>query len=80
MAGEINPVCNFFLGFMHTNLPADMVDMELTIRTVQGIYRYHKDHTTEPTILTQWSKSVTLFPSLRKKIKAFKEDSGGQST
>ena len=38
------------------------------------------DHTAESTIFTPWSKSVTPFPSLRKKIKAFKEDSKGQTT
>ena len=65
---------------MHTNLPADTVDVELIIRMVQEIYIYHKDHTTESTIFTPWSKSVTPFPSLRKKIKAFKEDGKGHLT
>ena len=80
MAREINPGCGFFFGFMYTNLPIDIVDMELTLRTVQRIYIYHKDHTTETTIFTLWSKSVTPFPSSRKKIKAFKEESKGQVT
>ena len=80
MAREINLVCNFLFGFMHTNLPADMVDMELTIRMVQRIYIYCKDHTAESTIFTPWSISVSPFPSLRKKIMAFKEDSRGHST
>ena len=80
MAREINPVCDFFFGFMHTNLPTDTVDVELTIRMVQGIYIYHKNHMAKSTIFTLWSKSVTPFPSLRKRIKAFKEDSRGQST
>ena len=51
MAREINLVCNFF-GFMHTNLPADTVDVELTIRMVQGIYIYCKDHTAKSTMFT----------------------------
>ena len=80
MAREINLVCDIFFGFIHTNLPADMVGMELTIRMVQGIYIYYKDHTAESPIFTLWSKSVTSFPSLRKKIKAFKEDSRGHLT
>ena len=42
---------------------------------VQKIYIYSKDHTPETTIFTPWSKSVIPFSSLRKKIKAFKEDS-----
>ena len=80
MAREVNLVCDFFLGFMHTNLPMDTVDIELTLRTVQGIYIYRKDHTGETTIFTLWSKSVIPFSSLRKKIKAFKEDTRGQTT
>ena len=80
MAREINLVCDIFFGFMHTNLPTDMVDMELTVRMVQGIYIYHKDHSAESTIFTLWIKSVTPYPSLKKKIKAFKEDSRGQLT
>ena len=67
MAREINRVCDFFFGFMHMNLPIDTVDVELTLRTVQGIYIYCKDHTAETTIFTAWSKSVTPFPSLRKR-------------
>ena len=80
MAREINLVCDFFFGFMCTNSPIDTVDMELTLRMVQGIYIYCKDHTMETTIFTAWSKSVIPFPSLRKKIKAFKEESKGQTT
>ena len=29
MAREVNLVCNFFFGFMHTNLTMDTVDVEL---------------------------------------------------
>ena len=39
MAREINPECDFFFGFMCTNLPADMLDVELAIRMVKG-YTY----------------------------------------
>ena len=80
MAREINPVCDFFFGFMCTNLSTDTVDVKLTLMMVQGIYIYCKDHTVETTIFNPWSKSVTPFPSLRKKIKAFKEESKGQMT
>ena len=81
MAREINPVCAIsYFGFMCTNLPIDTVDVVLTLRTVQGIYIYCKDHTAETTIFTLWSKNVIPFPSLWKKIKAFKEDSKGQMT
>ena len=74
MAREINPVWNFIFGSIHTCLPMDMVDVELTIRMVKDIYTYHKDHNMESTIFLPWSKTVFPFPSLRWKIQAYKND------
>ena len=74
MAREINPICDFIFGSIRTCLLTDMVDVDLTIRTVKGIYTYRKDHTTESTIFTPWSKKVILFPSLRWKILVFQDD------
>ena len=74
MAREINPVCNFIFGSIHVCLPMDTVDVELIIRTVKDIYTYHKDHTMESMVFLLWSKTVIPFPSLRWKIKAYKDD------
>ena len=74
MAREINPICDFIFGSIHMCLPADAVDIELTIRTVKGIYTYHKDHTAESTIFSLFSKSVIPFPSLRQKIQTYKDN------
>ena len=74
MAREINPVCDFISDLIHMYLLTDMVDVELTIRTVKGIYTYHKDHTAESMILSLWSKSVIPFRFLRCKIQAYKDD------
>ena len=78
MAREINPMCDFIFGSIHTCLPTDTVDAELTIRTVKGIYTYHKDHTAESTTFSLWSKGVIPFPSLRWKIQAFKDDNNSK--
>ena len=48
-----------------------MVDADLTIQMVKGIYMYREDHTVESMIFTPWSKKVVPFPSLRCKIQAF---------
>ena len=80
MAREISPVCHFIFGSVRTSLPTDMVDVDLTILTVKGIYTYRKDHTTEATIFTPWSKSIIPFPSLRWKIQAFKDDKWQNTT
>ena len=74
MAIKISPLCDFIFGSIRTSLPTDMVDLELIIRTVKGIYTYRKDHTAESKLFTPWSKRVIPFPSLRQKIQAFKDD------
>ena len=51
----------------------DTVNIDLTIRTVKGIYTYHKEHTMESAIFTPWSKNMIPFPSLRPKIQVFKD-------
>ena len=80
MAREFSFVCNFIFGLIHKCLQTDTVDIELTIRTVKGIYTYCKDHTVESMIFSLWSKSVISFPSLRQKIQVFKDISRGQAT
>ena len=80
MAREISPVCDFIFGSLCTCLLIDTVDVELTIRTVKGIYTYHKDHTVESTVFSPWRKSVIPFPSLRWKTWAFHDDKSKQMT
>ena len=52
----------------------DTVDVDLTIWMMKGIFTYRKDHTTEHTIFTPWSKKVIAFPSLGHKIQAFQDN------
>ena len=65
MAREISPIFDFIFRSIRTGLLTDKVDVDLTIWTVKGIYMYRKDHTTESTIFTTWSKKVIPVPSLR---------------
>ena len=67
-------MCDFIFGSIRTSLLMDMLDVDLTIWMVKGIYSYRKDHTAESTIFTPWSKKVIPFPSLRHKIQAFQDD------
>ena len=60
MAREINLVCDFIFSSIHMCLPTDMVDIELTIRTVKGIYTYDKDHTAESMIFSHGVKCDPL--------------------
>ena len=74
MAHKIRPICDLLFGSIKMNLPTDMVDVELTVWMIKGIYTYRKDHTIESTILAPWSKKVTPFPSLRCKIQVYKDN------
>ena len=74
MAREISPICNFIFGSIQTGLPTDMVDVELTIRTVKGICIYRKDHMAESMVFLPWSRTVIPFPSLCKKIQAYQDE------
>ena len=74
MACEISPACDFLFGLIRISLLMDTVDVELTAWMVKGIYMYRKDHTTESTIFTPWSKKVTPLPSHRLKIQAHQEN------
>ena len=74
MAREISSICNFIFRLIRTSLLMDMTDVDFTIQMVKGIYTYRKDHTTESTIFTPWSKKVIPLLSHRQKIQAFQAD------
>ena len=73
MAREISPVCNFIFKSIWTGLLTDIADVELTVRTVKGIYIYRKDHAAKSTVFSPWSWTVIPFPSLRRKIQAYQD-------
>ena len=49
------------------------------IRMVKGIYTYRKDHTSESTLFTPWSRTGIPFPSLKRKIQAYQEQNSQAS-
>ena len=74
MAREISPIWDFIFSSICTGLPTDTVGMELMVRKVKGIYTYRKDHMAESMVFLPWSKTVILFPSLRRKIQAYQDE------
>ena len=54
-------------------IPTDTFDVELTIRTVKGIYTYRKDHAAESTVFSPWSRTIIPVPSLQRKIQAYQD-------
>ena len=75
MAREISLVCDFIFSSIHMSLQTCTVDVELMIRTVKGIYTYRKDHTAKSMVFSLWSRTVTPFPLLCRKIQAFQSKS-----
>ena len=75
MARKISPVYDFNFSSIHINLLTDTVDMELMIMTVKGIYTYRKNYMAESMVLSPWSRTVSPFPSLCRKIQAFQNES-----
>ena len=74
MACNLKPTCDFIFGFLRSTLSVDTLDIQLMIRTVQGIHTFRKDHTTESATCSPWNKLIKPFPSLQKKVDAFKEE------
>ena len=60
-------------------LPMDTVDVELTVRTVKGIYTYQKDHMAKSTVFSPWSRTIIPFPLLRRKIQAYQDQNNQTS-
>ena len=74
MAREISVVCDFIFGSIHTALPMDTVDVELTIWMVNGIYMYRKYHMAKSMVFSPWSRTIIPFPSLQRKIQAVQDE------
>ena len=73
MACELKPTCKLFFGFLWCSLPRDTIEIELTVRTVQWIHTFRKDHTVKMATCSPWSRWMKLFLSLQKKIEAYEE-------
>ena len=73
MASEMKHACDFVFGFLQYTLPMDTIGVELMVRMVKGIHMFRQDHMTEAATYRPWIRWMKPFPSLQKKIKAYKE-------
>ena len=51
-----------------------MIDIEVTIWTVDGILPYRRDRMNQAASYSPWRRQVKSFPSLRKKIAEYQEE------
>ena len=80
MAREISPICDFIFSSICTGLLMDTVDVELMVRMVKSIYTYRKVHTAVSMVFSPWSKTIIPFPSLRRKIQAYRDENNKQTS
>ena len=71
MASQKYAICDFSFSFLHCDLPEDMIDMDLKIRTIQGIHMYKEDCNSRTNIFRPWGLHVTTFEPLKEKMVKF---------
>ena len=61
MACILHPECNFLHEYFRCQLPVEMVDVEVKVKTVQGIHTFRRDRTSQVIRCNPWStKSLPL--------------------
>ena len=71
MACLLQPECNFLHGFFRCKFPVEVVDVEVTITSMQGTHIFRRDQTTQLIKCTPWSTRLHPNPTIIKKMKTF---------
>ena len=73
MACILCPECNFLHRYFRCQLPEEMVDVEVKVKTMQSIPTFRRDRTSQVIKCNPWSTRLHLYPSLIWKIKTYLE-------
>ena len=73
MACQLQPECNFLLGFFKCKLPVEVVDVEVKVMSMQGTHLHKRDRTTQVTKCIPWTNNICPHPTIIKKMKTFLE-------
>ena len=73
MACILCPECNFLHGYFRCQLPVEMVDIEVKVKTMQDIHMFRKDRTSHIIKCNPWSTKLCPYPSLIWKMKTYLE-------
>ena len=76
MACILCPECNFIHGYFRCQLPVEMVDVEVKVKTMQGIHTFRRDRTSQVIKCNPWSTKFHPYPSLIQKMKTYLELEG----
>ena len=67
-------MCSCLFGYFHCALPEDTIDVEVTVRTLNGIQTYQKDCSTQSTSCSPQGTLVKPFPSLHREMNDYMEE------
>ena len=56
------PECNFLHGYFRCQLPVEMLDVEVKVKTMQGIHMFRRDRTSQVINCNPWSTKLCPYP------------------
>ena len=69
MACILCPECNFLHRYFRCQLPVEMVDVEVKVKTMQGIHTFQRDRTSQVIKCNPWSTRLCPYCSFIQKMK-----------
>ena len=76
MAHILYPECNFLHRYFRCELPVEMVDVEVIVKTMQGIQTFRRDRISQVFKYNPWSTKLCPYPSLIWKMRTYLELEG----
>ena len=76
MACILCPECNFLHGYFRCQLPEETVDVEVEVKTMQGIHTSRRDRTSQVIKCNPWSINLHPYPFLIQKMRTYQELEG----
>ena len=73
MACLLQPECNFLHGFFRCKLQIEVVDVEVTVTSMQGMHIFKKDRMTQLIKCMSWTTKLCPYPNIIKKMRTFLE-------
>ena len=72
----LHPECNFLHRYFSCQLPVEMVDAEVKVKTMESIHTFWRDRTSQVIKCNPWSTRLHPYPSLIQKMKTYLELEG----
>ena len=76
MACILHPECNYLHGYLRCQPPMETVNIEVKVKTMQGIHTFRRDRTSQVIKCNLWSTRLYPSPSLVQKMRKYLELKG----